>query len=254
MHGIVVAYQREKKPGTVTIGRLQEQITRSPGTPTYYEMLGQAFYGERDFENAQNALKKAIEIDGKNVNALLMLANLQAAQGSTAQALTTAQRAVQQSPQDMRVYTVQAEIERKSGDWQDAEKTYQKALKVNPQFGMGAGSLAMLLLDHGGDVDTALSLAQTARQLVPDSPKTADALAWADIAKGGFVNNSDAVRLLQQALLKTPNDTTLLYHLGIAYERMQMRAPAATQFRQVLKLDPDFEKRDEIRSYLASAK
>ena len=103
-------------------------------------------------------------------------------------------------------------------------------------------------------MDTAISLAQTARQLAPDSPKTADALAWADISKGGFVNNSDAVRLLQPAISKTPNDPTLLYHLGVAYERMQMRAPATMQFRQVLKLDPGFEKRDEIRSYLAGAK
>lgn len=254
MSGILNVYDKEKKPEKAAIDRIQEQITRSPNTPAYYEMLGQAYYKNGDFENAQNALQKAFQIDGGNVNALLMLADLQAGKGSMAQALTTAQRAVQQSPQDMRTYTVLAQIETKSGDWQDAEKTYQKALQINPQFGAGANNLAILLLDHGGDVDQALSLAQSAHQLIPDSPKAADTLAWADISKGGYSNYSDAVKLLVPAVRQTPNDPLLVYHLGVAYERMQMRAPAAAQFQQVLKLDPNFEKRDEIRNYLAGSK
>jgi cellulose synthase operon protein C len=254
MNGVLMVYDKEKKPGKDAIARIQEQITRSPNTPAYYEMLGQSFAKEGDFANAQNALEKAVALDQKNVNAMLMLAALQASKGSMAQALTTAQHAVQQSPQDMRTYTVLAEIEKKSGNWQQAENTYQKALQINPQFGLGASSLAMLLLDHGGNVDTALSLAQTARQLMPDSPRTADSLAWAYVAKGGYSNWSEAVRLLAPALRQSQNDPNLPYHLGVAYERLKMPAPAAAQFRQVLKLDPDYEKRDEIRQYLASAK
>ncbi len=253
MNGILLIYAREKKPNKSAIARIEEQITRSPNAPVYYEMLGEAFYNDHDFDNARKALEKGVEVGGTNVTALLMLANLQAAEGLMAEAMTTARRAVQQSPQDMRTYSVLAEIEEKSGNWQDAEKTYQKALQVNSQFGMGAGNLAMLLLEHGGNVDTALSLAQTAHQLLPASPKAADALAWADISKGGYTNDSDAAKLLAQALMRTPNDPTLLYHLGIAYEQMQLPVPAAAQFRQVLKVDPDFEKRDEIRKYLQAS-
>lgn len=48
-----------------------------------------------------------------------------------------------------------------------------------------------------------------------------------------------------------PNSPTYHYHLGVAYKRNNNPAAAATQFRQVLKLDPAYAKSEEIRKYLA---
>jgi hypothetical protein len=39
--------------------------------------------------------------------------------------------------------------------------------------------LVFLYLEHGGDINVALSLAGDARQRMPDSATTADALGWA---------------------------------------------------------------------------
>ena len=97
-------------------------------------------------------------------------------------------------------------------------------------------------------MNVALSLAQTARHSLPDSPNTADTLAWAYIQVGVY---GSAIDLLQEALTQTPNDPTFRYHLGVAYQRMKNPAAAATQFRQVLKLDPGYVKGEEIRKYLA---
>jgi tetratricopeptide (TPR) repeat protein len=246
--GLLQTYVQEKKPANVLISRIQEQITRAPNNSAYYLMLGQAFNGLRDFEKAQNALEKAVEIDHNNVNALLMLADTQAARGSLAQALATAERAVQQNSRAVQGYAVLGVLEEKAGNWQKAEETYQKVMRIDPGYGVGANNLASLLLDHGGDVKVALSLAQTARHSLPDSPNTADTLAWAYIQTGVYWS---AISLLQEALTQTPDNPTYRYHLGVAYQRTKNPAAAAGQFRQVLKLDPGYVKGEEIRKYLA---
>ncbi len=211
-------------------------------------MLGQAFYGLRDFEKAQAAFEKAVELDHNNVNAFLMLADAQAARGSLPQALASAERAVQQNPRGVRAYAVVGVLEEKSGNWQKAEEAYQKAMQIDPGYGLGANNLAFLLLEHGGNVDVALSLAQTARNSLPDSPSTADTLAWAYIMKGIY---GSAIDLLLKALTQTPDNPTYHYHLGVAYQRSGNAAAAATQFRQVLKLDPGYVKGQEIHKQLA---
>jgi Flp pilus assembly protein TadD len=193
-------------------------------------------------------LEKAVELDPNNANASLMLADTQAARGSLAQALTSAERTVQQNPRDLRGYVLLGALEEKSGNWQKAEETYQKSMQVDTDFGLGANNLASLLLDHGGDVNVALSLAQTARRSMPHSPNTADTLAWAYIQEGVYAS---AIDLLQTALTQEPNNPTYRYHLGVAYQRSNNPAAAATQFQQVLKLDPGYVKGEEIRKYLA---
>jgi tetratricopeptide (TPR) repeat protein len=246
--GLLRTYAQEKKPANVLISRIQDQITRAPNNSAYYLMLGQAFYGLRDFEKTQATLEKAVELDRNNVNALLMLADTQAARGSLVQALASAEGAVQQNPRDLRGYALLGVLEEKSGNWQKAEETYQKAMLIDPAFGLGANNLASLLLDHGGEVNVALSLAQTARRSMPDSPNTADTLAWAYIQEGVYPS---AIDLLQLALTEMPNNPTYRYHLGVAYQRSKNPTAAAVQFRQVLKLDPGYLKGEEIRKYLA---
>jgi Flp pilus assembly protein TadD len=88
-------------------------------------------------------------------------------------------------------------LEEKSGDWQKAQETYQKALQAEPGSPLVANNLAFLLIDHGGNADWALSLAQTARSKLPNSPTTADTLAWAYIRKGIY---GSALPLLQKAV------------------------------------------------------
>jgi tetratricopeptide (TPR) repeat protein len=248
LSALMQAYALEKKPVNVQISRIHDQITRAPNNSSYFLMLGQAFYGLRDFEKAQAALEKAVGLDRNNVMAFVLLANTQAARGSLAQGIASAEHAVQQNPRDLRANTMLAVLEEKSGNWQKAEDAYQKAMQIDPAYGLGANNLAFLLLEHGGNVDVALSLAQTARGSLPDSPGTADTLAWAYIHKGIYAS---AVDLLKKALAQTPDNPTYHYHLGAAYQGMRNRAAATAEFRQVLKLAPAYDKSEEIRKRLA---
>jgi Flp pilus assembly protein TadD len=247
--GISQIYVLEKKPTSALLNRIQDQITRAPNNSAYYQMLGQILSGLRDFEKAESAFEKAVELDHNNLTAFVMLATTQEARGSLPQALASAQRSVQQNPRDVRSYTLLGMFEEKSGDWQKAQEAYQKALQIEPGSPLVANNLAFLLLDHGGNADLALSLAQTARSKLPDSPTTADTLAWAYIRKGVF---GSALPLLEKAVQQAPGIPDFRYHLGVAYQHMNNTAAAATQFRQVLKMAPGYVKSEEIRKYLAN--
>jgi len=72
------------------------------------------------------------------------------------------------------------------------------------------------MLQQGGNIDVALSMAQTARRALPDSPNTADTLGWAYYQKGIY---NTAIDLFKEALKKNPDDATYHYHLGMAYQK-----------------------------------
>jgi tetratricopeptide (TPR) repeat protein len=59
---------------------------------------------------------------------------------------------------------------------QQAMAYYEKALTLNPRFAPAANNLAWNYAEHGGNIDRALSLAQTAREQLPHDPSIADTL------------------------------------------------------------------------------
>ena len=72
------------------------------------------------------------------------------------------------------------------------------------------------MLEHQESSDVALSLAQIARQKMPDSPSAADTLAWAYYQKGLYGYAAD---LLQEALRNSPENPTYHYHIGMVYQK-----------------------------------
>ena len=51
-------------------------------------------------------------------------------------------------------------------------------LAASPRAIVAANNLAWLYAENGGNLDVALSLAQTASQQAPDDPKVNDTLGW----------------------------------------------------------------------------
>ena len=112
-----------------------------------------------------------------------------------------------------------------------------KALDISPDYPVAANDLAYSMLEHGGNTDVALSLAQVARRGMQDSPNSADTLAWAYYHKGAY---GMAVDLLQDATKKSPDNATYQYHLGLAYLRQNQRAQAKEHLQKALQLNPKF--------------
>ena len=66
--------------------------------------------------------------------------------------------------------------------------------RLTPGSPLVAQRLASLYLDHGGDLNVALSLAQIAKQKLPGLPATVDTLGWAYYKMGPFNRRSNNYR------------------------------------------------------------
>ena len=125
---------------------------------------------------------------------------------------------------------------------------YQKALQIQHDNPAASNNLAYVMLETGGNVDVAISLAQTARRLMPDSPNAADTLGWAYYQKGLYPT---AIDLFKEAVKKNPNNPTVHYHLGLAYQKSDQPSLAKEHLQQVLKLNPNYPEADGVRKALS---
>ena len=90
---------------------------------------------------------------------------------------------------------------------------YEAILKLNPRFAPAANNLAWILVEQGGNLDVALSHAQTAREQQPNDPHIADTLGWIYYKKNAYLL---AVNLLKEAVEKLPNEPDVHFHYGMA--------------------------------------
>jgi len=230
------------------------QIAKVPNSSAFYDLLGTAlFNNKKDMNGAEVALKKAAELDKNNSDALIKLGQVQVAKGSTEEAIATYQHSIKDNPREASFYVLMGELYESKQDWGRARDAYQKALEIKPDNPLASNNLAYVMLETGGNVDVALSLAQTARRGLPDSPNVADTLGWVFYQKGAY---KSAIDLFQEALRlaeknNVPEDPTFHYHLGLAYEKTDQPALAKQHLERVLKINPSYSSAGDVKKILS---
>jgi tetratricopeptide (TPR) repeat protein len=241
LKGVIFTYSAQKEYDKA-IAAANAQIAKSPNNSSFYEQLGTVLYdGKKDLKGSEAALRKAIELDKNNSEALLKLGKLLAEEGNIDQALATFQQSIKDNPREVPFYVLSGELYEKKKDWEKAKAMYQQALGIVPDHPLASNNLAYVILEQGGNVDVAMGLAQTARRGMPDSPNAADTLGWAYYQKGIY---QSAISQFQEALRLSekhgaPDDADLHYHLGLAYQKTKQTALARQQLEKALKLSPD---------------
>ncbi|MCI0350782.1 MAG: tetratricopeptide repeat protein [Acidobacteriales bacterium] len=246
--GLVGIYADLQKNVSRALDRVRLQIERSPSNSGYYVMLAILQNRMQDENSAEASLEKAVELDHKNVDALMFLAQLQAASGRADQAAKAYEDLIRDNPKNINALVALGTLEQLRGNWQRAQSLYEKALLVSPEYPPAANNLAYILLEHGGNLDLALSLAQVARRGMPDSTSTADTLAWAYYNKGLYPLAQD---LLEDCVRKAPQNATYQYHLGLVLQKQNERVKARRHLEQVLKLDPKYPDAKNVRQALS---
>ena len=241
LRGLMNTYVAQKQLDKA-IAAANAQIAKSPNNSSFYDLLGTAlFHSKKDLSGAEAALEKSSALDKHNTDALLNLCQVRAAKGEIDEAIATAQQALQDNPREPNLFVLMGKLYEAKPDWKKAEDAYQNALTLNSHDALASNNLAKVLLQTGGNLDVALSLAQTARTGLPNSPAVADTLAWIYCQKGAY---QSAIGLLQEALKlqeknKMPDNPEVHYHLGMAYAKSGQPALARQQFERVLKINPN---------------
>ncbi|MBZ5647041.1 MAG: tetratricopeptide repeat protein [Acidobacteriia bacterium] len=248
LQSLTQMYLRRRQPEKA-IAFLDARIANSGGSSLLHLLRGSVLLTTGRYDDAALALQRAIELDNRNTDAYVLLAQLNGVRSSIPQAIAVCERSIQANPKDVRPYVLLGSLEEARGNWQRAEDVYRKALQVQPDHPVAANNLAYLMVEHSENLDVAASLAQTAHRAMPDSPAAADTLGWAYYRKGAY---SLAVDLLQEALKRSPNEPVFHYHLGLAYYAAHDPENARIHLRRALELNPKSAEAEEIKKVLKS--
>ncbi len=188
-----------------------------------------------------------MQINPDDGEAVSIYAQLQVKSGQAANAIGAWEQWSKAHPGNAGGLAVLGTLEESRGDMRKAEDYYKKSLQIQPEQPVAANNLAYMMLQNGENVDVALTLAQTARRVMPNSPNTADTLAWAYYHKGTYAFARD---LLEDAVKTDPSSAGMHYHLGMVYSKLQDKNNATTHLKKAISLAPDSPSAKEARAAL----
>jgi cellulose synthase operon protein C len=245
--GLTDLYVKQNQPAKA-LGRLEAQVAKAPDSSALQVVLAKFYADQGNLAFAGQASAKALKLDPKNADAYLVSSRIMRTSGKLRDATQLIEGWVQASPSP-RGYVELGELYEADGKWQQAQESFQAALKSGPGFNIAADNLARSLMEHDGNTDVAVTLITQARANEPVNPRFADTLGWAYYKKGLY---RSARPLLEEAVYKMPNNAEARYHLGLTYRKLAETSKAEEELKQVLRLDPGFKHADVVKDNLAS--
>jgi tetratricopeptide (TPR) repeat protein len=220
-----------------SVRRLTGLIQQDPRNAGLHFLIGLAYFSLKDLDRAEASVKQALTLDPKIPDGYTLRANIALARGLAEEAKAHLRMAIAAHPRNLLNYMALVTQYEKENNWEEAKRLCEKAHEIDTTSPLVAAELAFLYLEHGGDVNTAVSLAQIAKQKLPDSPITADALGWAYYKLGSL---GSALTQLKESSGKVPNNPTYHYHLGMAYMAAHQPDRARQSLQAALRTDPHF--------------
>ena len=196
---------------------MNKQIAASPNNPQLYTLLGQLWMKGKDSGQAETAFKKALELDDSLLSAYMNLGLVYHIEGKTDQAAKKYEAVLAKDPKALRAHMMLGIIHDGRNDYEKAQAHYETILRLAPRFAPAANNLAWILVEHGGNLDVALSHAQMAREQQPNDLHIADTLGWVYYKKNA---NLLAMSLLKEAVGKLPLEPDIHFHYGMAQQKM----------------------------------
>jgi tetratricopeptide (TPR) repeat protein len=233
---LLVSYDLYQKQPDKALARLNAQIDKSPKNSGLYDLLAQLQIQNKNLDQAAATAQKAIQLNPNDGEAVVLFAQIQVQRGQVANAIGAWEQWSKAHPNDAGSYAILGTLEEARGDIGKAETYYKKSLQIQPEQALAANNLAYRMLENGENADVALTLAQTARRAMPNSPKTADTLAWAYYHKGTYAFARD---LLEDAVKADPDSAAMQYHLGMVYSKLSDKSSAVVHLKKAVSLAPD---------------
>lgn len=131
---------------------------------------------------------------------------------------------------------------------QAAIDAYRKILQLQPNHTVALNNLAYALAVFQKMPGDALPFAQRAAALTPNDPNVLDTLGWVQHLMG---NSVDAAKTIADAVRRAPQSAELRLHAAIVYAAGGARAVAENELKEALRLNPELEKRPEVKELRA---
>ncbi len=236
----------------VARSRIEQLISEQPQNAQLHFLRGSAYRLGNDAQppdpqRAEEAFRRAIEVDPDYIAAYSALAEIYFAQQRPDDAVAQYSKITERRPDDADAYRNIGLIESGRKNLDAAETFYRRALSVKPDEAIAANNLAMLYADHGrGNPDEAMRLAQDVVRRYPDNPGFADTLGWVYYKKGLHPAAVEQLDKAVKSAAKLGGDNSLYrFHLGMALAAKGDKARARAELQKCLQLAAAEEKRTD---------
>jgi tetratricopeptide (TPR) repeat protein len=200
------------------------------------------------FAEAEELLRRAMELDPQLRLAEFALGSLLRVKGDEEGAAELLVRAARRNPPNPAVYAELANALAALGDFGSAERAMRLAVESSPD---DAAVRLALVRFHVDSQYRPFAILEDAREAVRLSGRSAEALSalgWALHLSG---QPEEGLEALLEARAKAPRSAPLRYRLGSVHERMGALEDAEREYRMVLELDAAGEVAGRARAALS---
>lgn len=246
VEALALGYLAEKKVPEAT--RIVKSYTsRASDSASGQQLLGSWLARTGDPAGARAAFAAQKSLSPGDSEADLSLATLDFAESKFDSARQTLTAVLNKEPHNVQALLQMAQIQDRTGQPMEAIAYYEKAILENANNPPALNNLAYLLADTGKDPDRALTLAQQAKELLPNSPTVDDTIGWAYYKKGLFQPALDHLKRARS------NSSQRLCHLAMTYFQLGDRHQAYAILQMVMKSDPSAPEAKEALGLLGQA-
>jgi tetratricopeptide (TPR) repeat protein len=235
---------------------LQDAALKLPDHPALLYDLARSYYGLGQLPSTEAAMQKALNAaaafdqadEAKRFLSMLVAYRDPAQRQAVAPQLEAILKA---DPNYIPALMVNELLLQEKGNFQDARKTLDQVLSLNPLFVPATRDLAILCFDRFPDDSRTADLAAKARNSFPDDPNLAKVLGVVAYRRANY---SAAAQHLKQSLQTRKNDGELLYYLGMAQYQLKAKAESKAALQQALALNIQPKLAGEARRVLTELK
>ena len=245
--GLTESYAMQKQFGKAS-DALQAELVKQPGRLELRNALGNISYRAGDYDLAIKQYQAIIQARPDAADVYVRLGKAYAAKGDAPSAIRTFDKASELKPNDVDPYLQMALLYERTGKAAQARPLYERVLKIQSDHPVALNNLAYVMAETGGDLNQALTLAQKARQKMPDNADIADTLGWIYIKK----NLSDnAVGIYRDLIVKRPQSSTFRYHLAMALYQRGDKPQARKELQSALERQPSPQETVKIKELMS---
>ncbi|MFH0800526.1 MAG: tetratricopeptide repeat protein [Pseudomonadota bacterium] len=250
-----VLYESTKDPDKAIV-----ELSQVPANSSYFKdarlHIASMDRSAGRVDEAAAALRDGIEKKGQIPEFYEYLAAIYEENRDYKQAIAVLEEGHKALPGDEKMVFLLAIICEKARDRDRAVAAMRDVLKINPKNASALNYIGYTYAEKGENLSEALEMVQQALVLKPDDGYITDSLGWVYVRQGDLEHG---LKYLLRANSLVPGETTILYHLGEAlYGRGEMKG-ALKYYEQALdagakKPETDEEELEKIKKRIEELK
>ncbi|MDP2036445.1 MAG: tetratricopeptide repeat protein [Ignavibacteria bacterium] len=217
-----------------TIHFMDQAVQKFPNNFPINLIYGLALSQNNDHEKAKEILKRALNINPKDVNALGALGYTLNQLKQDEEALIVLNKALQYDPNNLQVLSVTALIHETNKNYSLSDSLYAHALELDSANVLILNNLAYSWADRGIKLQDALKMAKKAIEAEPKNSSYLDTIGWIYYKLGDYKKAKESI---EAAVKMELENATLVDHLGDVYFKMGDKKKAMSNWKKAFELD-----------------